>query len=495
LNSLPGILPGSEFHFHILKFHFLYIILFIFTIFSCKKGEKNGNEKPDSQVIPHFINLTGDQRLKTTVKMAWYGSDKDGYINGYEFSLDNSTWVLTQKADSTFTFTISEGSDTTDIEFWVRAIDNKNEKDLTPAYVKIPIKNTPPEVSFDEALSTKDTAFIVASLFWNATDQDGFDNLRDVELKLNSGAWYKVDKRKTNLSIVPQNTSGTGAMSAKVYFDADTPEADLMDGLILNSLNTIYVRSTDISGSISEVDTLQNVFFKPKSSDLLVIGGDRDFNSFYTTRISNVVTNYDYIDYTVDNGKWQPTFWATTFYLMISEYKKLCIFSDKKPYVNSGTGLSALILESSARPIQDFTLNGGKVFSIGYFDNNNPLQSSSPVLGVYPIDSMASKTAGLTLKKSDSAMTSLQSSYPDLGTTTFPDAFSPFYKSSNAVEIYKGDIYGSGYSGSKTIGVKNVLSGGRSNVVFIASALNIYNADYSKVDTLFNQVLNKDFDW
>lgn len=476
-----------------MKFRFLYIILILFAAFSCKKGEKNANEKPDTQVIPHVINLSGDERLKSTVKMAWFGSDKDGYITGYEFSLDNNNWVFTQKADSTFTFVISAGSDTSDIEFWVRAIDNKNEKDLSAAYVRIPIKNTPPEIAFDEALSTKDTAFIVASLFWNATDQDGFDNLRDVELKLNNGSWYKIDKKKSNLSLVPSSPAGNGVMTAKVYFDAESHESLLIDGLILGALNNVYIRSTDISGSISEIDTLSNVFFKPKTSDLMVIGGDRDFNSFYTQRISNVVSDFDYIDYTVDNGKWQPAFWATTFYLMISEYKKLCIFSDKKPYVNSSTGLSALILESSARPVQDFTLNGGKVFSIGYFDNNNPLPVSSPIIGVYPVDSMASKTAGLTLKKSDSALTAIRTEYPNLGTTTFPDAFSPFYKSVNSVEIYSGDIYGTSYTGSKTIGVKNVQSGGKTNMVFISSALNIFNADYTQVDSLFNQVLNKDF--
>tara|TARA_B110000037_G_scaffold68483_2_gene82934 strand:- start:5170 stop:5853 length:684 start_codon:yes stop_codon:yes gene_type:complete len=227
----------------------------------------------------------------------------------------------------------------------------------------------------------------------------------------------------------------------------------------------------------------------------MVIGGDRDFNSFYTQRISNVTGNFDYIDYTVDGGKWQPTFWATTFYLMISEYKKLCIFSDKLPYVNPSTGLSALILESSARPVQDFTLNGGKVFSIGYFDNNNPLESNSPFIGVYPIDSMASGSAGITLTKSDSALTSQQVNYPNLGARTFPGEFSPFYKSQNAVEIYRGDIYGTSYSGSKTIGVKQIVSGGKTNMVFVSTALNKFDKDYTKVDALFDQVLNKDFNW
>ena len=479
----------------LLKFAYLHIIFIALAFVSCKKGDKNINERPNTIVIPHIVNLSGENRLKTTVEMAWFGSDKDGFISGYEFSLDNTNWIYTPKADSTFTFNISEGSDTSEINFWVRSIDNSNEKDPTPAFVKIPIKNTPPEISFDEDLSSKDTAFIVASLFWNAKDQDGFDNLRDVEMKLNNGSWYKIDKRKSSLSLVPENTSGSGSMKAKVYFDPTDPETELMDGLLLGANNIVYIRSTDISGSMSEIDTLQNLFFRPKTSDLMVIGGDRDFNSFYTQRISNVTSNFDYIDYTVDGGKWQPTFWATTFYLMISEYKKLCIFSDKLPYVNPSTGLSALILESSARPVQDFTLNGGKVFSIGYFDNNNRLESNSPFIGVYPIDSMASGSAGITLTKSDSALTSQQVNYPNLGAGTFPGEFSPFYKSQNAVEIYRGDIYGTGYSGSKTIGVKQIVSRGKTNLVFVSAALNKFDKDYTKVDALFDQVLNKDFNW
>ncbi|MBD79293.1 MAG: hypothetical protein CL840_10260 [Crocinitomicaceae bacterium] len=477
----------------LLNFRFLYIIPILLIAFSCKKGEKNANEKPDTKVIPHVINLSGEGRLKSTVNMAWFGSDKDGYIDGFEFSLDNIEWVHTRKADSTFTFNISEGSDTADINFWVRAIDNKQERDPTPAYVRIPIKNTPPEVAFDEALSTKDTAFIVASFFWNASDQDGFDNLRDVELRLNNGSWYKIDKRKSNLSIVPDNPAGSGGMNAKVYFSPEGAEAESMDGLILGALNTVYIRSTDISGSQSEIDTLANLYFKPKSSDLIVIGGDRDFNSFYTQRISNVTTSFDYVDYTIDNGKWQPAFWATTFYLMISEYKKLCIFSDKNPYVNSSTGLSSLILESSARPVQDFTLNGGKVFAIGYFDNSKPLESTSPILGVYPIDSMASNTSGLSLQRSDTSLISQQTDYPDLGSNSFPLEFSPFYQSSDAVVLYNGDIYGTSYTGSKTVGVKKPAI--KPNMVFISAALNKFDYDYKRVDSLFDQVLNKDFNW
>ena len=65
----------------------------------------------------------------------------------------------------------------------------------------------------------------------------------------------------------------------------------------------------------------------------------------------------------------------------------------------------------------------------------------------------------------------------------------------NAVEIYRGDIYGTGYSGSKTIGVKQIVSGGKTNMVFVSAALNKFDKDYTKVDALFDQVLNKDFNW
>lgn len=442
-----------------------------------------------------MVNLEGDNRLRSTVDLAWFGSDVDGYITGYEYSLDNQNWVYTTGTDTTFVFEITGGSDTLDIEFYVRAIDDKNEKDLTPAHVIIPIKNTPPDVTFDEALSSKDTAFIVTSIFWNANDDDGIDNLNEIELKINNGAWFKIDKKHSNLTLVPENPSATGPTDSKIYFESDQAESQKIDGLVVGDTNIFYIRAFDVANSVSEIDTLSGVFVKQKTSDLIVIGGDRDYNSFYTTRISNAVSNFDYIDYAVDDGKWQPAFWNTTFFLMISEYDKVCIFSDKKEYLNASTGLSSLILESSARPIQDYSNNGGKVLSIGYFDTDKGVTSNSLIFSVYPIESMDFSSGNPSLARSDTALISQEAGYPSLGTTSFPKQISPFKASSDGVVIYKGDMDSfSSYNGPSSLGVKR-SNGTNTNMVFIAAGLNIFSKDFTQVDTLFNQVLTKEFNW
>lgn len=473
----------------------LYIFLVALVALSCDKGEKFGNERPDTKIIPHVVNLEGDNRLRSTVDLAWFGSDVDGYIKGYEYSLDNQVWHYTTETDTTFIFEITGGSDTLDIEFYVRAIDNENEKDLTPAHVIVPIKNTPPVVTFDEALSTKDTAFIVSSIFWNANDDDGIENLNEVEIKINNGSWYKIDKKYSSLTLVPENPSVSGPTDSKVYFETGNPETLKIDGLVVGDTNVIYIRATDVANSLSEEDTLSGIFVKRKSSDLIVIGGDRDYNSFYTARITNAVSSFDYIDYAVGGGKWQPAFWNTTFFLMISEYDKLCIFSDKNDYLNASTGLSSLILESSARPIQDYTNNGGKVFTIGYFDTDKGVTENSLIFSVYPIESMDFSSGNPSLARSDTALISQDINYPSMGTTSFPKQISPFKESSDAVVIYKGDMDSfSSYTGPSVLGVKRT-NGTNTNMVFVGAGLNIFSKDYTQVDSLFKQVLINEFNW
>ena len=156
----------------------ILFFLLVTTIFSAciKEDELKLNTNPNTNIFLEKIDRVGENRLNTNVTMHWSADDRDGYIVGYEVSLDNITWSFTTKQDSVFRFSILNG-DTTDINLYVRAIDNDGNKDLTPAYLKIPIKNTIPTAAFDDNLIKCDSVYSVFSLLFSANDLDGNETI------------------------------------------------------------------------------------------------------------------------------------------------------------------------------------------------------------------------------------------------------------------------------------------------------------------------------
>ena len=126
-----------------------YLLLgLLLTLTACDKGELLENKAPDTRISVSEINLTGEDRLRSEVTLHWFGADEDGWITGYELSLDGTNWSPVTKQDSTFSFELTLGSDTTDIDFYVRAVDNDDAVDPTPAYLRVPIRNSPPTAIF-----------------------------------------------------------------------------------------------------------------------------------------------------------------------------------------------------------------------------------------------------------------------------------------------------------------------------------------------------------
>ena len=164
----------------------ILFFLLVTTIFSAciKEDELKLNTNPNTNIFLEKIDRVGENRLNTNVTMHWSADDQDGYVIGYEISLDNITWSFTTKQDSVFRFSILNG-DTTDINLYVRAIDNDGNKDLTPAYLKIPIKNTIPTVAFDDNLIKCDSVYSVFSLLFSANDLDGNETIDSIYLKIN----------------------------------------------------------------------------------------------------------------------------------------------------------------------------------------------------------------------------------------------------------------------------------------------------------------------
>ncbi|HEX2901602.1 MAG TPA: hypothetical protein VHS96_17955, partial [Bacteroidia bacterium] len=240
-----------------MKRYILPILAALVLVFaSCKEGDKLPNVPPDTHISLESIQLTGEDRLRSEVTLNWFGADEDGWVTGYEISMDGSTWSLVEVQDSTFKFNLDLGSDTTDINFYVRSIDNDGDVDPTPAYLLVPIRNSAPTAVFDSVQGLPDTAFIVTTLFLNVDDLDGDENVDSIFVKLNGGEWFALDKDVRTLTLVPGDPEAIGTTTAiALEGAAATPLPGTLTGLNLEGDNVFYVKARDIAGSESVVDT------------------------------------------------------------------------------------------------------------------------------------------------------------------------------------------------------------------------------------------------
>jgi len=446
------------------KYKFLFFLLiFIFSLPSCRKDdEKNANKAPETYFSLEEINLSGENRLNSIVRLTWYGTDPDGYVRGYELSLDGQNWSPTNIQDSTFRFSIDAGSDTTDILIFVRAIDNEGLRDPSPDQLNIPIKNTPPVASFDDNLVIPDTANLVATTEWNATDIDGDESITQVLISLNGSTWYEVNKSKKIISIVPVDGNASDSTAAYIYYGTDR-----------NPANTFYM--------------------KGKQHDILVVGGVSAANTIYKNIFNSINIDYDFLDFAINNGALQPQIWNITFRLQLSFYSKLFLYSDETLYINSYSNVKSLILEFAASSLQEYANSGGKYFISTSFDHNTPLEGFA---GVLPLESVSTLNYGSARLYQDSSVVSSVNNFPDLKTSAVAIFGVGVFNidSADTEVLYEAQLSDNQRNPiGEWMDTKIVASGrrvnGNLNQVFFSIQLWEMNGDPMALQNLFNQIL------
>lgn len=458
----------------------------------CKKeDDPTLNKAPETEIAIKEINLTGENRLNSLVRLRWWGSDPDGFVDRYELSFDQQNWQTTEVQDSVFQFVINAGSDTVDIDFWVRAIDNAGATDPTPAYLKIPLKNTPPEILLNEELFPEDTAFVITSMTWDASDLDGFETLESIQLSINGDDWVSMPRTKTFASIVPDDPKASGAVTAKIIYD-DGSEGPSINGLQLGASNTFYLRALDIAGSVSISDTSSAIVVTNQSEDFLVIGANASMpNAFYGTNLQSVGASYDFIDMMRASGKNQPKIWAPTFSLLLSLYDQVLIYSDASTLTNAQTSSEGTILEFAATSIQKYSDDGGKLMITTSFPND--LGISSTLFGVLPMDSLSTSEGQARL-----AVDSLaegQSGFPDLVSSSFIVGLDPIYPSTDASVLYTAQLTrNAGWVGPDIVAVRR-QNNGNTNFIFFSLELHRMNNDPTAMESLFDKIFNEEFNW
>jgi len=471
---------------------FIGVLCALVFLGSCDKGKLKDNEPPHTSISIDSILLSGEDRLNSVVQVHWWGTDLDGVVEGFEVSLDNVNWQFTRSQDSTFLFSITAGNDTVDIDLWIRAIDDDGAVDETPAYLSIPLKNTPPEIEFQSALIPDDTSFNLVTLAWKASDLDGFDNLEAIELKINTGEWVSLSKNIEIITIVPDDASLNGTASAHLYTDSETKN-EAIEGLQLNAANEFYIRARDIAGAYSIEDTISDLFVTNKTSDLLVIGANSASpNAFYKSNLTQIGQTFDFIDFVRDDAKNQPRIWSPTFSLLLQQYDAVIMYANDVTYTNAQTNAEDIILEFAATSIQEFTDGGGKLWLNSSFPN--AYSTGSSLFGILPIDSF-STSDGLARLPIDSLAIGELTGYPDLTCEAFISGLDPFYPSSDADVVYTAQLTkNNGWEGPDIIAARRKLNG-NTNFIMMTVELHKLNKDPAAAEDLFTHVLTQEFNW
>lgn len=475
----------------------LLMLLMMGWLMGCRKGILAEGQAPETKISFDEINLSGENRLNSSVRLSWYGSDVDGYIEGYEISLDNVNWTFTSATDSLFTFDIPPGQDSVDIDFYVRAIDNDGLTDPSPAYLQVPLINSPPTASFINERGPADTAFIAATFFWTAGDPDGNNTVKEVQIKINQGPWISINQSQNLITFLADTSVQNGPAAAQIYYGTSTAaSSQSINGLMVNDTNRVYIRSIDIAQAVSKIDTSAPFFFRPKSAGvetLWLSGHTEGITAQYQTFLKGAGLQYDLYDLGAQQGARLPKYFDPTVQLIFGQYRKAFLNLSQTSYTNSVTGQSNTLLGFLAPVIQRFTDQGGKYFLTTVFDKTADL---SEIREVYPISalSLSTKPASQARIPSDSALVALSGGYPNLQPVNVEFGVVPIVKSSDAQNFYRAELQKfRGWNGpSDIIGVTR-RPNNQLTQVFFALELHRYNQDPLKVQQLIGDIFNNEF--
>lgn len=209
-------------------------------------------------------NLEGGIRLSSTVLVAWTGTDPDGFVKAFEVRFfdrgevlgPEERWQYTVRNDSLMLLPIPRGDRAADVVVEVRAIDNEDLTDPTPARTIFPIQNAPPTITFSPFELPPDTTFGVFSIAWRADDPEGLENLARIDVSFNDSTTFvglppDVDLA-TFVSVETPGTGGPDVVEAMVFTGRAFQRSELrVPGLRLDAENTIYIRAVDQTDTTS----------------------------------------------------------------------------------------------------------------------------------------------------------------------------------------------------------------------------------------------------
>lgn len=269
------------------------IVMMALLFVSCDSsisGNPNANQPPDTQLSVRdaslLDNLGDEERLVSTVRITWSGDDPDGFVKGYEVRFfdqllgeEGQEWSFTTTTDSLFLLPIRRGDRVSDVVFEVRAVDEEDLADPSPARTIYPIQNSPPTIRISPFDLPPDTTFNVMSIGWVAEDPDGDSNLARIDVSFNDSLNYVALPPDVSLAtfVLPQTEPGTQGhvVDAQVFAGRGFESTGVtVPGVRINDVNTLYVRAADQTDTTS-VRVEYSWFVKGKTSNVLYVNDFR----------------------------------------------------------------------------------------------------------------------------------------------------------------------------------------------------------------------------
>ena len=299
--------------------------------------------------------ITGLDTTQSLQVVHWWGDDPDGVVIGYFYQWDfqsEPTWT-TLEYDSIY-LPIRQRYDAFTLRVW--AVDNDSLADPTPAVLRFPVQNSPPQIEF--RVNSNPPApqgnpnviaytFPVRTFFWDVMDLDGRETVVKILWALDDTTqWNELDGSASSITL------------------RDIPPGE----------HRFFVKAVDIAGAESNVisfpdptdDHTPNTWIvkEPKGDVLLVNDFAQDQNlhqvqSYYTRILDEILgaENYSIWEIGTDripviNPQNRLPYSQIDIEGTLNFFKKVIWFAHLgRPHI-SQSGLS----------ITKFMRNGGKIF-------------------------------------------------------------------------------------------------------------------------------------
>lgn len=414
---------------------------------ACEPGVPVENQLPETRMSVDRIDLSGPDRLNSVVKLAWFGSDADGYVVAYELRVGEGPWVRTTQTDSTLVLGIPAGQDTADLAVEVRAIDHEGGIDPSPARLVVPIKNTPPSAEFTTSSFPDVPVWNAVTFQWFAEDPDGAGSITDVELRVNGGAWRPIDPNQKLVSLVLHASGAT----ALYYGNQEASAANWGYALDTAGPSVLEIRARDLAGAWSAPDTAPSITVKMPQSKLLVVAShSAAADAAWSSDLAALGVDYDLLDLLSNSGAARPRSWNPGFRHTLRGYDAVVVYTASSVMLDPQTGLTKLPLAHMGPAIQRFGEAGGRVLVSASFSATSDL---TDLVGTFPIDGLVTSTGQVRLV-TDSALVAQQSGYPNLKSTNVLIGLTPMVASADAEVLYRGQLSKlSGWQGDNLMGV------------------------------------------
>lgn len=234
-------------------------------------------------VYNHYLpDTTTSQQV-----LYWWGEDPDGEVVAYHYRWSFQTEWTTTSAE-TDTFFLPLGIVYDEFIFEVKAEDNDGNLDPTPATLRIPVANSPPEIEF--SINSNPSAgsdpnvthitFPTRTFAWTVTDLDGLASVNHIRYRLDdTNAWSYLAGNVSSVTL------------------SDIPAGQ----------HTFYVQAIDTAGAASnllqfpdstDLSTPNRWIVKEPVGDILLVDDykldDGSTHQFYTDILDSLVGSGNY---------------------------------------------------------------------------------------------------------------------------------------------------------------------------------------------------------